>query len=50
LTKEELKEKTVQEGDAKAIAGTQCTLRTFKGPHSYGVFVSNADGPAEQTV
>lgn len=50
LTKEELMEKTVQEGDAKAIPGTQCTLRTYKGPHSYGVFVSNAEGPAEETV
>ncbi len=43
-------EKTIKDGDAKKIKDTNCTLRTYKGPYSYGLYISNAEGPPEQTV
>jgi len=41
MTKGELLGKTKAEGKLKKIAGTNCTVKTFKGPHSFGMLAAN---------
>lgn len=49
-TKDELKELTEEQGEERRVPDTFATVRTFKSHCSYGIKVSNASGPIEQTV